>query len=55
MMHGQRNTKKEPLNILFEVHLVKKMRNRKNRRRKGERNTRIHSKINEKWKKAKRK
>jgi len=37
-----------PVNILFEVHLAKKMINRKKGRRKGERNTRIHSKMDEK-------
>ena len=37
------------LNILFEVHLAKKVRNSKKRRRKRGKNTRIHIKMNEKW------
>jgi len=41
-MHGTN------MKILFEVHHAKKMRTTNKRRRKRERNTRIHSKMDEK-------
>jgi len=41
-MHGAN------MKILFEVHNAKKMRTRNKRRRKGERNTSTHSKMDEK-------